>query len=52
MSDSTPDGWLRHIHGAERIFELRGPYQSVSGIENQIFLYFRIYGVCYSFVWL
>jgi hypothetical protein len=47
MGDSTPDGWLRHIHGAEQIVELRGPYQCVSGIENQMFLYFRIYGVCH-----
>ncbi|KAL2009677.1 hypothetical protein VTN00DRAFT_5484 [Thermoascus crustaceus] len=48
ISDTSPDGWLRHIHGAERVFEARGPLNAVAGIEHEAFLYFRLYGVIAS----
>lgn len=30
-----------HVRAAEKVFELRGPYNSVSGIEHDVFLLLR-----------
>lgn len=42
---STAYGWLHHLYGAEKLFQIKGPGYFVSGIEHELFLCFREHGV-------
>ncbi|GAD95980.1 conserved hypothetical protein [Paecilomyces variotii No. 5] len=45
---STPSGWLYHLYGAEKLFQLKGANGFASGIEHELFLCFREHGIIAS----